>query len=394
MTRIIAILLATAAMVGCSKANTSKNIEPSQSSSTVSLKQTTKPSFDTHTIATFDEPWAMAVIQQINQPIQFLVTQKKGQLMLVDESGKIRNITGLPNVAYGGQGGLGDVILAPDFEKSHDIYLSYAEAGENGTSGAKVIKATINDFNSQTPHLTHIQAIWQQSPKVSGQGHYSHKLILSPDKQYLFISSGERQKGTPAQDMSVNLGKIIRLNLDGSIPKDNPFVNKDGISAQIWSLGHRNTYGLAFDNNGTFWQHEMGPKGGDELNVIEKGKNYGWPVVSNGDNYDGSPIPDHSTHPEFVAPKISWTPVIAPSGMAIYRKGETHDDFPQWQDKALLSGLVSQALVVVNLDPKNTQEIYRYDMGKRMRDIKVADGQVFMLEDGQPAKLIKINPKK
>lgn len=390
-------------VTGCANADekSAKNITvgASQTQSHTN-NQSIKPAFDTQTIATLNEPWAMTVIAQANKPIQFLVTQKSGELLLIDETGEKRTISGVPAVAYGGQGGLGDVILAPDFATSHDIYLSYAEAGDNATAGAKVIKATIKDLDSQLPSLVNIRTIWTQTPKVTGQGHFSHKLLISPDKKYLFISSGDRQKFTPAQDMSGNLGKIIRLNLDGSIPSDNPFLakyGKDNIAAQFWSIGHRNTYGMAFDKQGTFWQHEMGPKGGDELNIIEKGQNYGWPIVSNGDNYDGSVIPDHNTRPEFTAPKVSWTPVISPSALAIYDKGAQHNDFPQWQDKALLSGLNSQALVVVDLDSANqgqsAKELYRYDMGQRIRYVKVYDGQVYLLEDGANARLLKLQPK-
>lgn len=401
LTIMVALLL-----LGCNK---NSNATQSNQSQPVTTNQTDtqpqpelqskpqpQPKFDTQTLASFDEPWAVAVISQGDKPPQFLVTQRSGSLVWLDSDGNRKIITGVPAVAYGGQGGLGDVILAPDFAKSHDIYLSYAEAGTNDTRGAKVIRATLSNLDTPTPSLTNIRSIWTQTPKVTGMGHYSHKLLLSPDKQHLFISSGDRQKGTPAQDMSVNLGKIIRLNLDGSVPKDNPFADKGGVTAQIWSLGHRNTYGLAFDNQGNLWQNEMGPKGGDELNLITKGQNYGWSVVSNGINYDGSDIPDHATHPEFIAPKLSWTPVISPSSLTVYQKGTQHDDFPMWQQHALIGGLSSQALIVVDLDMANqnesAQELYRYDMGQRIRDVKVVDGQVYLLEDGKNGRLLKLKP--
>ena len=208
-------------VTGCANADekSAKNITvgASQTQSHTN-NQSIKPAFDTQTIATLNEPWAMTVIAQANKPRQFLVTQKSGKLLLIDETGEKRTISGVPAVAYGGQGGLGDVILAPDFATSYDIYLSYAEAGDNVTAGAKVIKATIKDLDSQLPSLVNIRTIWTQTPKVTGQGHFSHKLLISPDKKYLFISSGDRQKFTPAQDMSGNLGKIIRLgSLDRGI---------------------------------------------------------------------------------------------------------------------------------------------------------------------------------
>ena len=236
-------------------------------------------------------------------------------------------------------------------------------------------------------------------PKVEGQGHYSHRLLFSPDGQYLYISSGERQKKTPAQDMSVNLGKIVRLYPDGSVPEDNPFVdNKDNnnVTKQLWTLGHRNVLGMIFDERGQLWAHEMGPRGGDEFNLIEKGLNYGWPVVSNGRNYSGIDIPDHDTRSEFAAPQISWTPVISPSSISFYQAG-THNDFPAWQGDVLISGLSSKALIVVGLNnndnPSKAHERYRYDMGHRIRSVLSADGQVWLLEDGNDAQLLKLVPE-
>ena len=225
---------------------------------------------------------------------------------------------------------------------SNHVYMSYVEAGndtDNNKFGAKVIKATLIGLDTATPRLQDLTPIWEQIPKVKGQGHYSHRLLFSPDGKYLYISSGERQEKTPAQDMSVNLGKIIRLNPDGSVPADNPFVdNSNDIAAQFWSIGHRNVLGMEFDEKGRLWAHEMGPRGGDEFNLIEKGHNYGWPIVSNGRNYTGTDIPDHETRPEFTPPKISWTPVISPSSMGIYNAGK-YNDFPAWQGDALISGL-------------------------------------------------------
>ncbi len=396
---ISALLFSTSA---CSEPTNNATHIASASDSNSSNKQTneqssaSKPSFTTQTIATFDEPWAMSALPKRageNKP-KLLVTQKTGELFIVDTAtGKKVAIAGVPKVAYGGQGGLGDIILAPDFATTNNVYLSYVEAGtgsESNKYGAKVIKAKLAGFDSANPNLQAITPIWQQIPKVEGQGHYSHRLLFSPDGKYLYISSGDRQKKSPAQDMSVNLGKIIRLYPDGSIPPDNPFASNKDISSQFWSIGHRNVLGMSFDNKAQLWAHEMGPRGGDEFNLISKGANYGWPLVSNGRNYSGTDIPDHDTRPEFAAPKISWTPVISPSSMTIYQAG-AHNNFPAWEGNALLSGLSSQALIVVTMDDNNqVSERYRYDMNERIRSVLAVDGEVFLLEDGNNSRLLKL----
>ena len=370
-----------------------------QASVEESLANTEKPTFTTKTVASFDEPWAMTALPRIHsQPPKLLVTQKAGELLIVDTATGVKtSVNGVPKVAYGGQGGLGDIILAPDFATSNNIYISYVEAGTGADSnkfGAKVIKATLMGLDTDAPRLQAITPIWEQTPKLKGQGHYSHRLLFSPDGQYLYISSGERQEKTPAQDMSVNLGKIIRLHPDGSVPADNPFAqNGSDIATQFWTIGHRNVLGMAFDDKGRLWAHEMGPRGGDEFNLIEKGNNYGWPVVSNGRNYSGTDIPDHDTRPDFVAPKISWTPVISPSSMSIYQTGK-YNDFPAWQGNALISGLSSKALIVVTLDDNNdAAERYRYDMGERIRSVLTVDGQVWLLEDGDKGRLLQLLPR-
>lgn len=390
-----ALLLST---VACSKP-TADNLEEASTryqatanSDTATQTSDEMPTFITKTIATFDEPWAMTALpKQSNEPLQFLITQKTGELFIVNTAAGTKTaISGIPKVAYGGQGGLGDVVLAPDFALSHIIYLSYVEADSDNHFGAKVIKAQVIGLDTKNPSLQTVTPIWEQVPKVEGQGHYSHRLLVSPDGQYLYISSGERQKKDPAQDMNANLGKIIRLNLDGSIPNDNPFLKqKNNISQQLWTTGHRNVLGMAFDDKGRLWAHEMGPRGGDEFNLIIKGKNYGWPIVSNGRNYTGIDIPDHDTRPEFTAPKISWTPVISPSSLSIYTSG-THNDFPAWQDNALISGLSSKALIVVAIDNEQAAERYRYDMGERIRSVLAVDGEVWLLEDGEEAKLLQL----
>lgn len=370
-----------------------------QASVNESLANTEKPTFTTKIVASFDEPWAMTALPRIHKQLpRLLVTQKAGELLIVDTATGVKtSVNGVPKVAYGGQGGLGDIILAPDFATSNNIYISYVEAGTGADSnkfGAKVIKATLTGLDTDAPRLQAITPIWEQTPKLRGQGHYSHRLLFSPDGQYLYISSGERQEKTPAQDMSVNLGKIIRLHPDGSVPADNPFAqNGSDIATQFWTIGHRNVLGMAFDDKGRLWAHEMGPRGGDEFNLIEKGNNYGWPVVSNGRNYSGTDIPDHDTRPDFAAPKISWTPVISPSSMSIYQTGK-YNDFPAWQGNALISGLSSKALIVITLDDNNdAAERYRYDMGERIRSVLTVDGQVWLLEDGDKGRLLQLLPR-
>jgi glucose/arabinose dehydrogenase len=221
--------------------------------------------------------------------------------------------------------------------------------------------------------------VWRQDPKTSGRGHYGHRILFGPDG-YLWISSGDRQKFDPAQDMNANLGKILRLKDDGSIPGDNPFVDQSGVARQIWSLGHRNPLGLAFDQDGKLWSVEMGPQGGDELNLIQRAANYGYPIVSNGDHYDGREIPNHDTRPEFRAPVLSWTPVISPASLIIYTGGE----FPGWRGSALIAGLSAQGIVRVVLDGDKTQEMERIAMGARIRAVTQGpDGAVWVLEDGR-----------
>ncbi|MGM8886359.1 PQQ-dependent sugar dehydrogenase [Psychrobacter sp. 1U2] len=389
---ITVLLFSTAA---CSEPTTAT--ANTKKASTSEQAEDSKPSFTTQAIATFDEPWAMTALPKNSNSAEpkLLVTQKTGELFIVDTAtGEKAQVTGLPKVGYGGQGGLGDIILAPDFATTNNVYISYVEAGtggESGTYGAKVIKAKLTGLDTAKPSLQAITSIWQQVPKVEGQGHYSHRLLFSPDGRYLYVSSGDRQKKDPAQDMSVNLGKIIRLHLDGSVPTDNPYADNTGISQQFWTTGHRNVLGMAFDDKGRLWQHEMGPRGGDEFNLIKKGDNYGWPLVSNGRNYSGTDIPDHDTRPEFATPKVSWTPVISPSSMSIYSVG-SHNDFPAWESNALISGLSSKALIVVAMDDERAAERYRYDMGARIRSVLSIDGEVYLLEDGTSSKLLKLIP--
>ena len=340
--------------------------------------------FETAVIASFDEPWAMTFLPDG----RMLVSEKAGKLQLVDAKGQKTEISGVPEVDYGGQGGFGDIVLAPDFAKSNTVYLSWVEAGDNDTRGGVVGRAKLI-LSGQKPALTGLKTIWTQNPKVEGKGHFSHRIAFSPDGQYLFIGSGERQKFDPAQDMAANLGKIVRLYPDGSIPKDNPFVDKDGALPEIWSLGHRNILGLAFDRKGRLWNQEMGPLAGDELNLVQRGANYGYPIVSEGNHYDGKKIPNHNTHPEFEAPKVAWVPTIAPGGLIFY-SGKL---FPAWQGSAFIGGLASQALIRVSFDGSSAKEAERFLMGARIREVEQGpDGAIYVLEDGEGGRMLKLTP--
>ena len=385
-TRLAAILAVALAACGGTTANGATSQAPAAAGDTP---------FTATEFASFREPWALAFLPDG----RMLVTQKTGEVKLFDPGTKrTGDVSGAPAVDHGGQGGLGDIALHPRFADNGMVYLSYAEAGDGDTRGAAVARAKFTPDADGGGALSALEVIWRQVPKVEGRGHYSHRLLFSPDGKYLFVSSGERQKFDPAQDMKSNLGKIVRLNDDGSMPADNPFASQGGVAAQgvtgeIWTLGHRNVLGLAFDAQGRLWDSEMGPKGGDEVNLIVKGDNYGYPIVSDGDHYDGRDIPDHVTRPEFHAPAISWNPVISPSSLLIY----TGDLFPQWKGHLLIGGLSSQALVDVAIEGDKAREAARFDMGERIRAVEQGpDGAVWLLEDGEDGgegRLLKLTPK-
>lgn len=341
--------------------------------------------FVTTPISDFAEPWALAFLPDN----RILVTEKRGALRLIDPTTRQKGeVTGVPAVANAGQGGLGDVALHPQFAENNLVYISYAEPGAGSGARATVARATLVLNNNGGGALQGLEVIWRQSANNGQTGHFGHRILFSPNST-LWISSGERQLFDPAQDQKVNLGKILRLNDDGTVPEGNPFASSGGDGAQIWALGIRNPLGIDFDEQGRLWEIEMGPMGGDEFNLIEQGANYGWPIVSQGVHYDGRPIPDHSTRPEFKPPKAFWVPVISPAGMIIY-KG---DLFPNWKGNALISALGAQGLVRVEINGNTAREAQRVSMGRRMRSIRQsADGAVWMLEDGQGGRLLKLTP--
>lgn len=344
-----------------------------------------KPPFDAYAYAEFNEPWAMEFLPDG----RLLVTEKPGAMYVVDMQGnKSAPLAGLPEVDYGNQGGLGEIALHPDFATNGVVYLSYAEAGDGDTRGAAVARGTLR-LTPDGGSVEGLEVIWRQVPKTTGRGHFGHRIAFSEDG-HLFISSGERQKFDPSQDMKSNLGKIVRLNDDGSIPEDNPYYGEGGVTAEIWSLGHRNPLGLAFDADGNLWNSEMGPRHGDELNFVVAKNNYGYPLVSNGDHYNGDQIPDHDTRPDLDAPAEYWVPAISPGSLMIYGG----DLFADWKGNAFLGGLSSQVLVRVELDAPDAREVARYPMGKRVREVEEGpDGAIWILEDKEGGRLLKLVPK-
>lgn len=334
------------------------------------------------TIAMFDNPWAMVFLPDG----RLLVTEKPGKLQLVTPAGSVMPISGVPAVTYSGQLGLQDVVLDPGYASNRRVWLSYAEPASGGQRLA-VARATLN--LSGSPRLEELAVIWRATPTTTG-GQLGGRLAFSPDGSKLFITSGERQQGTPAQDVTGTLGKIVRINLDGTAAAGNPLAANASAKAEIWTLGHRNPYGLVFASDGRLFESEMGPVGGDEFNLIEAGANYGWPNVSEGDNYDGSRIPRHASNPAFRAPLFSWTPVIAPGGMIQYRGTR----FAGWTGDFILAGLVQQGIVRVRVTGNSAAEAARIGLGARIREVEEApDGSIWVLQDGDGGKLIELTPQ-
>ena len=357
--------------------------------------QTALP-FEVSEITNFDEPWAMAFLPDG----RMLVAEKKGRLQVVSQDGSSSgSVRGIPNVDYLGHGGLGDVVLHPDFENNRLVYLSYVEGASGKTRGAAVARGVLT-LTKRGGSLSKVEVIWRQYPKMVGYGHYGYRIAFD-NEGYLFISSGDRQKFTPSQDMQSNVGKVVRLHDDGSIPTDNPFVDylkedafvdDEGVYPEIWSLGHRNPLGMAFDLDDQLWVIEMGPAGGDELNRIERGANYGYPLVSNGKHYDGRDIPDHDTNPDFQEPAAWWTPVISPAHLMTYSGGV----FPDWKGNLLSAGLSSRAIIRIEIGENGAQEVDRYPMGAPIRSVvQGPEGALWVLEDESregEGRLLKLTP--
>jgi glucose/arabinose dehydrogenase len=327
-----------------------------------------------------EHPWGLAFLPDG----RMLVTERPGRLRILDRSGRASPpLQGVPEVFARGQGGLLDVALDPDFASNGLVYLSFAEAGEGGASTA------LGRGRLRGERIEGFEVIFRQQPKVSGAYHFGGRIVFAPDGT-LFLTLGERFKGEPAQDLSDHLGTIVRLNPDGSVPKDNPFVGRPKAEDEIWSYGHRNIEsGAIHPATKELWIAEMGPRGGDELNRPEAGRNYGWPLVSWGEHYDGRDIPDPPTRPEFADAAKHWTPVISPSGMVFY----TGDAFPAWHGSMLIGGLTAKGIVRVAIDGRNAREEERIELGARIRDVEQGpDGLVYVLTDQADGNVWRLRP--
>jgi glucose/arabinose dehydrogenase len=368
------------------------------------------------TTATFGLPWRIAFLPDG----RMLVTEKIGPIWLVSARGeKIAPLGGTPPVYWQGQNGMLGIFVSPNFASDETVYITYIEPGDYG-GGQALARAKLNLVRA--PRLVDFEVIWRQMPRGKG-GQAGGQIAFAPDGKSLFMSVGDRQRMTPAQDPNQPVGKILHLTLDGKPHPDNPNYGKTGAAtislidpprdtelaktakpvstytfpgpnltpAETWASGFRAPYGLAFAPNGELWEVEHGPRGGDELNLIRKGANYGWPLVSYGMNYNEVAIPSHDTRSDFVKPVIYWVPVIAPGNLMFYRGKKT---FPQWDGSGFISGLGSQSIVRIVLDGKGgAKTAERWEVGKRIRDIEQApDGSLWMVEDANPGALIHLTP--
>jgi aldose sugar dehydrogenase len=381
--------------------------------------------FTMTTVNTFELPWRIAFLPDG----RMLITEKIGPLWLVSKEGqKIAPVNNTPPVYWQGQNGMLGVYLSPNFATDQNIYLTYVEPGDYG-GGLALGRARLNLGGNGRgpggggPSLQRFEVLWRQLPRGKG-GQEGGAVAFSPDGQYLFLTVGDRQRFTPAQDPDQPVGKILRLTLDGKPAPGNPNAGKTGARtiplidpptdteaaktakvvstftfpaenltpAETWTMGHRTPYGLAFSPTGELWEVEHGPRGGDELNLIEKGKNYGWPLVEYADNYNGVPIPRPDTRPDLAKPVIYWVPVVAPGNLMFYRGKQT---FPQWDGNGFVSGMGTQSLNRIIFDGKGGAKMAeRWAMGKRIRDVAESpDGSLWMIEDANPGALIHVTPK-
>jgi glucose/arabinose dehydrogenase len=325
------------------------------------------------------DPWSLAFLPDG----RMLVTERAGRIRIVTREGNLSApLAGVPEVYSSGQGGLLDIALGPDFATSRLIYFSFGEPGEGGASTA-VARARLGE-----DRLQDLTVIFRAVPKTGGGAHFGSRLAFARDGK-LFVTTGERFRFDPSQDLSTHMGKVLRINPDGSVPSDNPFVGRNGALPEIWSLGHRNVEGAAIHpETGRLWTHEMGPAGGDELNVTQAGRNYGWPLVSWGRHYDGRDIPAPTTRPDFAQSIRHWVPVIAPSGMAFY----TGNAIPAWKGNLLIGGMVARAIVRLTLNGEQVTGEERISMGGRIRDVRQGpDGAVYAIDESNGT-ILRLTP--
>jgi aldose sugar dehydrogenase len=372
--------------------------------------------FTMTTVATFELPWRLAFLPDG----RMLVTEKVGPVWLVSQQGQKIAVGNTPPVYWQGQNGMLGVFLSPTYATDQRIYLTYVEPGDYG-GGLALARAKL-DVTATSARLEQFDVLWRQMPKGKG-GQEGGQIAFSPDGQYLFLTVGDRQRFTPAQDPNQPEGKILRLTLDGKPAPGNPNFGETGAAtiplidppsdteaaktakvvstytftspnltpAETWASGVRTPYGLAFAPDGELWEVEHGPRGGDELNLIEKGKNYGWPLVSFGQNYNGVPIPKPDMRPDLAMPVLYWLPVIAPGNLMFYHGSQT---FPQWDGNGLVSGLSTKSLNRIIFDGHGgAKSAERWDVGFRVRDVEEApDGSLWMIEDANPGALIHVTP--
>jgi glucose/arabinose dehydrogenase len=335
--------------------------------------------------AGFEHPWSVALLPDGG----FLVTERPGRLRHVSADGAVsKPITGVPTVWAEGQGGLLDVVLAPDFATSRKIFLSYSEPGPDGSAGTAVSSATLGDGA-----LSDVKLFYRQEPKLVGPNHFGSRIVFD-GKGHVFITQGERNDRPTSQKLDMLQGKLVRLNVDGSVPSDNPFVGRKDARPEIWSYGHRNMQSLALDpRTGTVWEAEHGPKGGDEINIPQPGKNYGWPIITHGINYSGLKIPEAvgKSAPGMEQPYHVWEVSPGLSGMAFL----TSQPGSKWNDSLFLGALADGSLIRLTLDGDKItgEERLLKDVGARIRDVRVgSDGKVYVLTDETDGKLLRLDP--
>lgn len=372
--------------------------------------------FTVSPVTTFNLPWRIAFLPDG----RMLITEKVGPVWLVTQQGAKTPVANAPAVLSQGQGGMLGIYLSPNYATDHNVYLTYAEPGDGGSSLA-LARARLT-LGAGSASLDGLQVIWRDGARGKG-GQFGAAVAFSPDKRYLYLTVGDRQRFAPVQDPNSPLGKILRLTLDGKPAPGNPQEGKTGsptlsiispprntelaktadavstytfpgqnlTPAETWATGFRTPYGLAFGPDGRLWEVEHGPRGGDELNLIERGKNYGWPLVSYGVNYDGVQIPSHDSVSSYTKPLIYWTPIIAPGSITFYHGGM----FPKWKGSALMGGMATLTLNRITFDGKGgAAPAERWTVGHRIRDVAVApDGAVWMIEDANPGGLFRVTPK-